>query len=66
MSDKKIGVENVPSGYLLVQSALLFSKYGLGYEMPTWVTWFPTYFCGLILVIVLFVLLVIAIVGVLK
>lgn len=29
-------------GYLLVQSAMLFSHYALEYKMPWLVLWFPT------------------------
>lgn len=36
MTDYNLG------GYLLVQSAMFFLNYGLGYFMPWWVVWFPT------------------------
>lgn len=40
-------------GYLFIQCAMLFMRYGLKYEMPFWVTWFPTLFIAVVLFVVL-------------
>lgn len=32
----------LPDGYLFIQSAVLVLKYGLDWNLPFWVTWFPT------------------------
>jgi len=46
-------------GYVFVQSALLFCVYGLNYNLPYFVKWFPT----LIYLISLPVLCILAIIG---
>lgn len=45
-------------GYLFTQSAMLFVRYGLKYDMPAWVTWFPTIITGVGVAAVLIILLV--------
>lgn len=50
---------SIPSfGYVFIQSAMLVVRYGLKYDMPGWVTWFPSIIVGGVLGIVLFVLLI--------
>jgi len=52
-------------GYVLVQGALLFAKYGLDYNMPNWVVWFPTWAVGGITALMLIILMLLMVVGVL-
>jgi hypothetical protein len=58
---------NVPIfGYLFIQCAMLFLSYGLKYNMPQWVVWFPSLIVGSIVLIVIIVVLIILIISVLR
>jgi hypothetical protein len=48
-------------GFIFSQSALLFCEYGLKYNMPWWVIWFPSLLVASILLLVLVIIIVIAI-----
>ena len=54
----------IPSpSYLLVQTAMLFLHYGLKYDMPWWVTWFPSVIYFFVLVVILILIIIVAIVS---
>jgi len=52
--------------WLTIQTVMLFCHYGLQYEMPKWVIWFPSIVFGSILTIVGIVGLIILIVAITK
>lgn len=60
--DKKEIIKEIPSqSYVLIQCIMFFLNYGLKYEMPSWVVWFPTIIYGSILIIILIIFLIILI-----
>lgn len=63
-SEKKTysGSDIMPGGYLLTQSALLFAYYGMHYDLPWWVLWFPTLLVPVFIGIVIAVMIIVAIV----
>lgn len=62
LTDNVVGIlPNV--SYLLIQTAMLFAMYGLGYTMPFWVVWFPTIFFICLIFIIFLIMLVIAVVS---
>jgi hypothetical protein len=48
-------------GYMFIQCAMFFLRYGMKYQMPDWVTWFPTIIVGLILAVVAIVFIILLI-----
>jgi len=69
MSDKSEKVKQVTNyipqfSYTLIQCAMFFLHFGLGYKMPIWVVWFPTIVFTVVLIIILLIFLIIIIVGV--
>jgi hypothetical protein len=54
----------VPSiNYTFIQCLMLFTHYGLNYEMPWWVTWFPSLVYGGFTAIILLLLLILGIIS---
>lgn len=49
-------------GYTFTQTLMLFLYYGLNYNMPKWVVWFPSIILGIGLSIIAIILLIIVIV----
>lgn len=49
--------------YTLVQCAMFVVHYGLGYKMPSWVVWFPTWIYAAILILLLIFWIIFALIG---
>lgn len=49
--------------YTLVQCAMFVVHYGLGYKMPSWVVWFPTWIYIAILILLLILWIIFALIG---
>ncbi len=49
-------------GYMFTQTAMLFITYGLKYDMPWWVLWFPS-LIYLIVALFIFVVMISVVIG---
>ncbi len=60
MTKKEVNSDWMPrvSSYLFVQTAIFFAHFGLGYDMPTWVMWFPTWVYAIMVAIALIIFVV--------
>lgn len=67
MSEKtktKMAESLIPSGnYMFTQTAMLFLHYGMKYDMPSWVTWFPSILYGIFASVIIIILIFVIIVG---